>query len=607
MESQTKCETASLHRIERATRRVAKPPPKLTISQWAAENLVLSAEDSAEPGKYQPSRAPYQAGIMDAVSDPLIEELVVMSSAQVGKTLIIKAIIGYFVDQDPSPILVVQPTLEMAETFSKDRLAPMVRDTPCLRGKIADAKARDSGNTILHKRFPGGHLTIVGANAAASLASRPIRVALFDEVDRYPASAGTEGDPVALGEARTKTFWNRRRIKVSTPGDEKTSRINPAWERSDKRRFYVPCHACGHRQHLVWQNVSWTDENPATAVYACEQCGVAWSDAQRVDSLRFGFWLAEQPHRRVAGFHLNELYSPFRKLSEIVADFLGAKRSPETLKTWVNTSLGEPWQDREGEKVDAHQIAARKEPYTLAPEGVLLVTMAVDTQDDRLEIEFVGWGEGEESWGLDHVVLRGNPGEPILWQLLSDQLGRTFQRQDGATLTVTACAIDSAGHHTKAVYEWARKHPTHVFPMVGRAGQGKPLIKAGEKMKSARIRLYTVGVDTAKELLLLSRLRITEPGPGYCHFPATYSDAWFDQLTNERAITKYRMGQPYRAWVLTKGKRNEALDLRVYGMALVALLRPVWTALAARLKPGSEIGQAQPPRRRVIHSSYMSR
>lgn len=607
MLSPTRSEAALLVNASAQVRRIASPPPKLTISQWAAENLYLSAEDSAEPGRYRPDRAPYQVGILNAIGDPFVESVTVMSSAQVGKTLIVKTVIGYYIDQDPSTILVLQPTLEMAETFSKDRLAPMVRDTPCLRGKIADPRVRDSGNTILHKRFPGGHVTMVGANSAAGLASRPIRITIFDEVDRYPASAGTEGDPISLGRARSKTFWNRRELMTSTPGDAETSRILPAWEASDQRRYWVPCPHCGEFQTLKWSGVVWSDGNADTAEYACEHCGATFGDRERNEALAQGEWRATHPERRAAGFHLNELYSPFRKLREIVADFIAAKDSPELLKVWVNTSLGEPWQEQKGERVEAEDIRQRREPYAEAPEAALLVNMQADVQDDRIELEFIAWGRGEESWGVEHKVLHGDPGSPELWKRMDEELGRSFRRGDGAVMTVTACAIDSAGHYTRQVYEWARKHRGRVFAIVGRSGQGRPLIVSSKRpLQQHGIKLYIVGTDTAKELLVFSRLRITTPGPGYCHFPASYSDEWFDQLTAERRVLSYSHGRPVHRWMCPKNVRNEALDIRVYGLALVALLKPNWDALAERLRPQLNNAAASPATIKRRPASYLS-
>lgn len=575
---------------------------------------MLSAEDSAEPGKWSPTRAPYQSGILDAISSGATEEVVLMTSAQIGKTLLAKAIIGYYADNDPSPLLFVTYSLGMAETFSKDRLAPMARDVPSLRRKIADPRSRDSGNTILHKRFPGGHLTMVGANAAGGLASRPIRVVLLDEVDRYPPSAGTEGDPVRLAIVRTKNFRNRRIVMMSSPGDEETSRILPAWKKSDQRRFHVACPHCGHTQHLVWANVIWEDGKPETAGYRCDDCATVWTDAERVESLQTGVWIAEHPERRVAGFHINELYSPFRRLAEIVADFLDAKDKVETLKVWINTSLGEPWADRESEKVDPDALEGRRESYTDVPDGALLVTMIADTQDDRIEIEFIGWGRGEESWGLDHVVLRGDPGSDELWRRMDDQLARTFTREDGAVLPVTACGIDSGGHYTKQVYAWALKNKSRVLAIKGDHGPAKPLVRTSKKPMANGVRLYLVGADAGKELLLKSRLKVAKPGPGYCHWPrdGNYPDDYFKQLTAEKCVIAYSHGRPVKRWVLKKGDRNEALDLRVYGLAVIALLRPNFEALAARFERDPPRGappaaRPRPPQRRVIRSAYMGR
>ena len=593
-------------------RKALSPPPALTISQWAEANLVLSPEDSAEPGRYRLDRAPFQQGILDAIGDNSNDGVVVMSSAQVGKSTLAKAAIGYYIDQDPSPILFVAPTLEQGQSFSKDRLQPMFRDTPCLRGKVGDPKTRDSGSTILHRRFPGGQLTIVGANAPAGLASRPIRVVIFDEVDRYPPSAGTEGDPVNLGRARTKTFWNRREVLMSTPGNADTSRIEPAFELSDKRRYHVPCADCGHQQFLSWAHVTWTDGDPSTARYACEKCGSAWTDGERIIAIQHGEWVAEFPERRIAGFHLNELYSPFRKLSEVVADFLAAKDKPETLRTWVNTSLGESWKDEEeGERVDAHELSEHCEDYDGPPLGVLVITLVIDVQDDRLECEFQGWGRGEECWGIEHTVLRGDPSTDALWLRATDELNRTFHREDGAVMTVSAAAVDSGGHHTSRVYAWAKQHRGKVYAMKGIGGTGKPLVEVSKRpLAQHGVRLYMVGVDAAKEMFLMSRVRIEKPGPGYCHWPAdgNYPSDYFQQLTAERRILAYSHGRPVHRWVLKKGDRNEALDLRTYGLALINLLRPNWNALAQRVgqapKPIAPINR--PPLRKIA-SSYLNR
>jgi phage terminase large subunit GpA-like protein len=585
--------------VRSADVRAPRPQP---LAEWIGKKLVLSPEDSAEPGRYTFDRAPYQRGIFEAIGDARIERVVMEASSQVGKTLVAKGAIGYFIDQDPCPILFVTASLDMAQTFSKDRLDPMVRDTECLRGKVKDATARDSGNTTLHKKFDGGHITMVGANAAAGLSSRPIRVIVLDEIDRYPPSAGKEGDPVRLAIARARTFWNRKLLLISSPAEEATSRIHPEYLASDQRRFHVPCPHCGQSQTLKWSRVQWINDDPGTAGYACEGCGALWTNAERIFAVRCGKWIAAHPERKVAGFHISELYASFRTLAEIVADFLEAKNTPEKLKTFINTSLAEVWRDEEGEKADPEALSARVESYTDAPQGVLLVTLAIDVQDDRLELEFVGWGEGEESWGLHHTVLRGDPGQQELWDRADDELARTFQRVDGAVLTVAAGGIDSAGHYTKQVYAWARKHRGRVFALIGRAGKGRPLIVAGKKVvRQFGIKLFTVGVDTAKELLLMSRVRIRKPGPGFCHWPNSYPADYFDQLTSERRVVRYTKGHPTHVWELVKGRRNEALDLRVYGLAIISLLRPNFAALAERLRnEDSNSPPAAPQPRRAI-------
>jgi phage terminase large subunit GpA-like protein len=286
------------------------PPTKLTISEWADLERRLSPEASAEPGPWHTDRAPYQRGVMDAMSDPAVDTVVFMSGAQIGKTELLLNGLGFYISHDPSPILVLQPTLEMAQAFSKDRLATMLRDTPCLKSKVRDPRSRDSGNTTLHKSFPGGHVTIAGSNSPSSLASRPIRIIFCDEIDRYPASAGSEGDPVSLARKRSATFHNRKCVLTSTPTIRGASRIETAYEQSDQRRYFVPCPDCGAQDSLKWANVCWPENRPREAVYVCQHCGSAWDDVARRRALQKGQWLATAPFNGVAGFHLSGHYSP---------------------------------------------------------------------------------------------------------------------------------------------------------------------------------------------------------------------------------------------------------------------------------------------------------
>lgn len=546
---------------------------------------------------------------MDALSDPSIETVVVMSSAQVGKTEILNNAIGYFISQDPSPMLVVQPTLDMAQTWSKDRLAPMLRDTPILGGLVKDPRSRDSGNTTLHKIFPGGHVTACGANSPSSLASRPVRNVFFDEVDRFPISAGTEGDPVSLGKKRAATFWNRKIFLVSTPTNKGASRIETAFDESDQRRYYVCCPDCGHSQILRWANVKWEEDKPESAKYVCDDCGSLWDDAQRARIIKTGKWIADKPTKKIAGFHLSALYSPWTPLEEGVRDFLEAKKQPATLRVWVNTFLGETWEEQ-GEQIDEYDLANRAEDWDAIPEDVLLLTAGVDVQDDRLEAEIVGWGRDEESWSIAYKTIHGDPSAPAVWRDLDEFLGQSFEHELGEDMIVRATCIDSGGHHTQAVYKYvAPREGKRIYAIKGVGGEGRPIIGKPSKNNIGKIKLFPVGVDTAK-LLLFSRFRISEPGPGYCHFPIGREDEYFKQLTAEKIATRYHKGFAKREFVKTR-TRNEALDVRVYAMSALSLLNVNLTSLAKTMevkrKAQEEIKTTKPVVRPKQQSSFVNR
>jgi len=514
---------------------------------------------------------------MDACSDPAIETVIFMSSSQVGKTTILKAVVGYYIDQDPTLILVINPTLELAETFSKDRLAPMIRDTPCLRTKIADPKARDSGNTLLAKHFPGGRITIVGSNSPAGLAARPIRVVLVDEASRCARSAGTEGDPIALGFKRTRTFWNRKKVMCSTPTIRGECRIETAYQATDQRRYFVPCPRCREYQVLEWRHVTWPKGKPAEAVYQCPHCGGEIGDQEKLVMLRSGEWrpTAEGPPG-AAGFHLNELYSPWSTFGEITSDFLEAKRGGrETLQTWVNTSLGETWEEDQGERPEWATLMARAEPYQVlsVPTGGLFLTSGIDVQDDRLAVVIVAWGRGEESWRVYWGELYGDPSvEGGVWTQLDDLLSRGYEHENGVLLHVTSAAIDS-GHHTHHVYNYCRRRAERVMAVKGMGQLGRPIITPASKVevnyKGTRIKngvvLWPIGVDGAKRQIY-HRLKTTEPGPGCMHFPIGLPEDYYQQLTAETLVTRYTHGVPYTEWH-AGGRRNEALDCEVYAYA----------------------------------------
>lgn len=590
--------------------RIFVPPPKLSVSEWADAYRMLTSIASAEPGKWRTDRAPYQRGILDAFSDPLIDTVSVMSSAQVGKTEIVLNVIGYFMDQDPAPILCLQPTLEMARAFSKDRLKEMLRATPKLRGKIRDSGGRrDSDDTILHKQFAGGHITMVGANSASSLAARPIRVVLDDEIDRYPPSAGDEGDPVSLAKKRTLTFWNRKEGRFSTPTVKGASRIEASFEDGDQRRYHVPCPHCRAMQHLRWEHIDFD-----TASYRCESCACLIDETQKPGMLAAGQWVAAKPGGRHASFHLNALYSPWVTWRELIVEFQTAKHGGnELLRVFVNTVLGETWQ-LDGEGVDPDSLEARREVYNAEiPAGVGVLVASIDVQGDRLELAVKGYGIGQESWLIAHHRLYGNPRQPgdAVWDRADALLRKAYSHESGATMSISAVCIDSGdGQSVQAVYHFVRpRQKLGVFATKGYSIRGKPIVnRAGRKNKYG-VKVIPIGTDTAKDLLF-ARLQQNEPGhPGYMHLPKTVDAEYLAQFGAEKVFIRYVKGVPVREYRQTRD-RNEAIDLEVLCLAALHLLGAgvydqLGTWVAKVQTEGARAKQAPPPVERPPDSVQM--
>lgn len=561
-----------------------KPPPDITLSKWADGYRRLSTEGSAEPGQWRTSRAPYQKGIMDAISDRETERVVIMSCSQIGKTdAAILNPIGYYMDYDPAPIMVVQPTIAMGETFSKERLAPMLRDTPALQGKVGSVRSRTGENTILEKSFPGGYIVIAGANSAASLASRPVRVLLFDEVDRAPESAGTEGDPVELAMVRTTTFWQRKIVLTSTPTIKGSSRIEQLYQDSTQEQWCLPCPSCGEKQPLEWPRL-----NFETLELACRECGCLHSRQEWLS--REGEWIARQAEHKVRGFHLNALVSPWSKWGDLVDEWrkaaqLAERGDPEKLKVFINTKLGETWEDR-GEKVDGHSLLSRREPYyAQIPDGVCVLTLGVDVQDDRLAYEVVGHGLDGESWGIEYGELWGDPRQSRsdVWTQLDSVWAKRRCYGSGQSLSICAACVDSGGHAVDAVYAYCKaRENRRIWAIKGEGGEGKPFTEKWRRTKRNRNLLFILGVNAGKDAIM-AKLRVQRPGPGYCHFPRAedggalqgYGEHYFEGLTSEKkTAVRGRNGFVKYEWVKNPGARNEPLDCRNYANAALEIYKP---------------------------------
>ncbi|MGI4879212.1 MAG: phage terminase large subunit family protein [Janthinobacterium lividum] len=571
----------------------AKPPPKLTLSEWSNRFAYLP-DTSAKPGRFSTRTTGIQRGVLDAISDPKTHTVVWQSSSQTGKTQTLLNAIGYFADQDPSSILVVQPTVDDAKDFSKERLAAFIRATPRLRVKFSAAKSRDQGNTLLHKEFAGGNITLAGANAPSRLASRPKRIIFADEVDRYPISAGTEGDPIQLALKRSLTFWNRKAVLASTPGNAGSSRIEAAYEEGDGRQFWVPCPHCQHAQVLAWPQVHWSkglagEHLPETAAYACIECGSLWTDSDRWRAVRTaedkgGGWRARRPFQGIASFHSSELYSTFVELQKTVRDFLAAAGNAERMKVWTNTSLGETWAER-GEAPDWQRLYERREKDLAlgdAPEWAGMLTVGADVQRDRIEADVWAWGPGLESALVDHLVVHGDPAGEAVWAEMDALLLREWETPRGRSLRPARFAIDTGdGYSTTQVYAWARRHPRAVMAIkgTGKFDASSPVsgptwvdvTVRGRKMKRG-VQLWSVAVGVFKaetySFLSLPLPLDGQPYPaGSIHLPQGVDDEWIQQLVGEQLVTvKKRSGFSRLEWQKVRA-RNEAIDMRVYARA----------------------------------------
>jgi len=558
-----------------------EPPKDLNVSEWADENIMLSKESSAEPGRWRTDRAPYQKEILNSINDSKIEKIVLMTSSQIGKSVMCNVIIGYFIDLDPGPMLFIQPTVELAKSYSKERIAPMIRDTKCLTEKVSDAKTRDSDNTILMKNFPGGFLALGGANSPAGLASRPIRILLADEIDRYPVSAGTEGDPLSLVERRTTTFWNKKKIFVSTPTIKGMSRIEYEYQKGTMEVWKIECPHCGDPQYLNIHGMKFEHSKNDLGKYEVSdvffQCPACLEKANEFTwKKQKGEWIKNNPDAKgVRSFHLNAFVSPWGSWEAIIKEWLESKHDEQMLKVVVNTLFGQSFEiSAEIDKTDF--LMERREEYQAEiPEGVLLLTCGVDTQGDRLEYEIVGWGRGEQSWGIKYDRILGKPDNPQTWEQLENIIFKEYSFIDGSRLKIACTFIDSGGHNTTDVYKFTKKHEQNrIYSIKGHGGEGLPFIHRYYRSKRENALVVILGVDGGKSNII-SRLKIKQKGDGFCNFPLNtelgYDRIYFEGLTSEKLVKRNVRGQPKMVWEKIK-ERNEPFDVRNYAFCAMKVL-----------------------------------
>lgn len=554
--------------------RAAQPRRSLTVSEWADQHRELTGKQASERGRWRTSRTPFLREIMDCFSaTSRVTDVVVMKSSQVGVTEATVNVLGYRMDHAPGPSMVLMPTLESRDSWKVQKLNPLLTDTPVIRDLIGGIRARDAANRQDLIDFPGGVLFLGGGNSPNSYAQKSVALIVLDDLDRFPWEVGEEGDVVTLARGRTKAFPRAKRLFVSTPTVKGMSLIEREYEKSDRRRYYCPCPHCGEFQPLEWGGpeadfgVKW-NASVTEAWYLCRSCHAEIREHQKPGMLAGGRWIAENPESTVRGYHLTALLAPIGlgpSWLQLAQDWQVARASPATLRAFVNTNLGETWEEA-GDQVEAAGLLSRLEDY---PDElpILAKTVGVDVQKDRLEVTIDGWSVGEENWTITHEILAGDTAQREVWEELGELLAE--HRPDAA-------AIDS-GFNTSMVYAFVEKRGW-CFAVKGMEGGARPLVESDlarkQKLRKRRKKgapVHIVGVDQAKALIY-SRLKMHEPGPGYVHFPrdAAFDDEYFAQLTAEKQVQKVRGTRPVLVWHQTR-PRNEALDCKVYALAALRL------------------------------------
>lgn len=589
------------------------PPDDLPVTDWAEKYRRLSSESSAEPGPWRTDRTPYLREVMDSFTDPRIHHIVMVAASQVGKSEVLNNCIGYIIAQDPGSILFVQPTNVDAKEFSKLRIAPMIRDTPVLRERVVAPKSRETGNTILQKTYPGGILTMCGSTEAHALASKPIRYVFGDERDRWATSAGNEGDPWDLAMARQTTFYNAKAVEVSTPTIKNASAIEAAYATGTMERWKTRCPHCGGYHEIRWKDIRYEYEEKiiaskktykvTTIYYVCPECGCV-SDELTMKRAP-ARWEAENPDAYEQGtrsFWLNAFVSHWATWESIVLKFLNAQGNSKKMQVVYNTCFGELWEDR-GDLMDEGGLLKRREDYGMRedktpielPDGVLVLTAGVDTQNDRMEYEIVGHGHFGETWGIEKGIVSGRPDSDETWAQLDDLVfNRVFRFKEGVGLRVSMSFVDEGGSFTMQVRQRCNmRQGRKVFDIKGIYGEDRPFISPPKKMKIlspdgsyiGSCWQYQLGVDSGKQTIM-DDLKVQTPGAHYCHFPLRddYGEAYFNGLLSETHVYDASKKHPWQ-WVKIPGhERNEPLDCRNYANAAFKALPKNLDAIDRQLK-----------------------
>lgn len=577
-------------------------PEPLYLSEWADRHFYLSAESSAIEGRWE--CLPFQTDILDCIGNDDIREIDWLKCARIGYTKCLMAAVGYFVEHKKRSGAIYQPTDSDAKEFSKSEIDPMLRDCKALAAAmVGDAEKRGVGNTQELKKFIGALLYIRGGHSARSYRRLTVDFVGYDELEGFERDVDGEGDPVSLGDKRVTNSPYPKSFRGSTPRLKADSLIYAEADRARHMfRYYVHCPECDLPQVLQFGQLRWDQDRPETVRYVCEGCEEHMHFHQLRELLDGGFWGTADGYRivdkqlqdpdgltvdwpRHIAFHIWAAYSPFITWRELVEEWLEAAAASKTgdhrkLQTFTNTRLAEPWEEA-GEQVEYDALYARREAYLRPPKKCLLVTCAVDVQDNRLELELVGHGRGSESWGLEYRVIYGDPQMPEVWQDLEQVINQTFDTEDGRKLKVAGVMVDT-GYLPDHVYMfWRRTRHPRVYCVKGVGGADRPIVASPVDRKvgksKASVPLFLMGSDICKAIVY-RQLQITERGEGFHHFPDSYGEDYFRALTAEKRVIRMRKGFERPEWIKVR-PRNEALDIRAMTVALLEILNPVWDAL----------------------------
>lgn len=555
------------------------PPPDLKVWEWAEKYRRLGKDVTAIPGRYSVDATPYQREPQDSFTAPDVQVTVMQWASRLGKTETMNNLEGFTIDVNPRGILVVYPTLDSAKKWSKEFFVPMVKATPRLQGKIKESRARDANNTILSKQFPGGKISAIGANSPSGFRQIQAPVVICDEIDAM--DNGAEGDPIALAFKRADNYRDSVQVLSSTPTIKGASRIENWMDKSDRRHWFCPCPECKGFQVLNWSQVEFPEGKPEDARIKCQHCDARLDDDQRVVMVRSGEWRPTAPFVGVRGYWLNGINTLFpakkgfrNKLHQMAAEAAEAKASGEAaMQVWTNTFLAESFEPP-AEKVEANSLVERCEVYggedenaPLLPRYVLALVASVDVQGDRLECYVEGYGLKDECWAIEYRRIIGDPTRDEVWAQLDTLIETSYAHPCGGVLKISRVCVDS-GFKTDRVFDFVRRRQPRVIAIKGASARGALPFQVSPKPNKQGCRLYMLGTDALKDLIF-SRVRLAEPGPRFLHWPKGFGfdDKYFDQLTSEQRRAEMRDGFPRYTWFLPPGKRNEALDLKVYSVA----------------------------------------